>query len=308
MLPRFSAPVNAIHPNDLSYNPRGDVIFPCVVNMAEHLDDRIDDYYMYYAPHDPPGGICLATAPSPLGPWTEYNDNPLITRCDPPHYDLAHVSSPHTLWIEEERQFFCFYHGDNDVTRFSSSKDGVHWVYENISITVEDLPPSESISYNRVYRHLHEGGNYIQIIVQYHPTRQGIYIARSADARNWRVDDMPVLTPDNVAGATYVWSTCLVNWQSQNYLVYHTDFHINNEISRETLCTDLYASPVNAELTECGPAQKLVGFRDWNPDMDVARVADPFILNEDDGLYLYASIGKALKQKIAVAKGVEDDE
>jgi sucrose-6-phosphate hydrolase SacC (GH32 family) len=271
--------------------------------MTAHLENRIDDYYMYYAPHDPPGGICLAAAPSPIGPWTEYDANPIITKSDPPHYELAHVSSPHTLWIEEEQQFFCFYHGDNDVTRFSSSRDGVNWTYEDVSITVDDMPPSESISYNRVYRHEHGSGNYIQIIVQYHPTRQGIYIARSNDARCWKIDETPLLTPDAVEDATYVWSPCLVEWQGQHYLIYHTDFHINNEISRETLCTDLYASPVNIELTECGPAEKLIDFKDWNPGLDVARVADPFVLNEDGTLYLYASIGKALNQKIVTAKG-----
>ena len=79
--------------------------------------------------------------------------------------------------------------------------------------------PSESISYNRVYRHEHGSGNYIQIIVQYHPTRQGIYIARSNDARQWEIYEMPLLTPDAVEDATYVWSPCLVEWQGQHYLV-----------------------------------------------------------------------------------------
>ena len=56
-------------------------------------------YYMTYSANDTGFefyGIGIATAPHPLGPWTKYDDNPLMTT------DLSKgVSSPghNSIWI-----------------------------------------------------------------------------------------------------------------------------------------------------------------------------------------------------------------
>ena len=58
------------------------------------IDRPLGIYHLYYAPHDAPGGICLAFADAIDGPWTEYEKNPIITRQWAPHYDVSHVLEP----------------------------------------------------------------------------------------------------------------------------------------------------------------------------------------------------------------------
>ena len=44
-----------------------------------------------------------------------------------PHYKVSHVSGPHAIWIEEEKKLFVCYHGENNVTRFASTRDGIRF-------------------------------------------------------------------------------------------------------------------------------------------------------------------------------------
>ena len=62
---------------DLKYNPCDDIIIPSVVETTR-LQKPLGQYYLYYAPHNAPGGICMAFADSPAGPWKEHPANPLI--------------------------------------------------------------------------------------------------------------------------------------------------------------------------------------------------------------------------------------
>src|SRR5512133_210639 len=45
---------------DLKYAPHQDIIYPAVLRTGSRLENPLGQYYMYYAPHDVPGGICLA--------------------------------------------------------------------------------------------------------------------------------------------------------------------------------------------------------------------------------------------------------
>ena len=56
-------------------------IFPSIVDAKAHLNadgkflnggDTIARYYLFYTPHENPGGMFLSTAPTLDGPWTEY--------------------------------------------------------------------------------------------------------------------------------------------------------------------------------------------------------------------------------------------
>lgn len=86
-------------------------------------------YYLYYAPHDAPGGICLAYGNSLSGSFTEYAGNPIVARTWSPHYNVSHVSSPHVIWNESNRRFYLYFHGENNTTRLAWSDDGVNWSY-----------------------------------------------------------------------------------------------------------------------------------------------------------------------------------
>jgi hypothetical protein len=92
---------------DLDYDPTNEVIFPTVIHAGRYVDHPLGQWYLYYAPHDDPGGICLTYADSLDGPWTEHPDNPLITNEWEGHYTVPHVSSPHVIWNRHEQQMFC---------------------------------------------------------------------------------------------------------------------------------------------------------------------------------------------------------
>src|SRR5687768_13345545 len=64
----------------LRYNPTNELIFPCVRGVYDKLSSYRGRYYLYYAPHDAPGGICLAYGNSLAGPFTEHPANPIIGR------------------------------------------------------------------------------------------------------------------------------------------------------------------------------------------------------------------------------------
>ncbi|RFC75206.1 twin-arginine translocation signal domain-containing protein, partial [Streptomyces sp. AcE210] len=85
-------------PSQLKYNPTGEIIFPTVRGVYDKLASPLGRYYLYYAPHDAPGGICLAYGDSLEGPFTEYPANPIVSNKWDPHYSVSHVSSPHVLW------------------------------------------------------------------------------------------------------------------------------------------------------------------------------------------------------------------
>ena len=74
-LPAFRHQGVVLDYKDLKYNPCNDIIIPSVI-ATDQLQKPLGRYYMYYAPHNAPGGICLAYADSPAGPWKEYEANP----------------------------------------------------------------------------------------------------------------------------------------------------------------------------------------------------------------------------------------
>ena len=141
-LPVFERKGIAIDFKDLKYNPANDVIFPSVIHAGELFDRARGKYYIYYAPHNAPGGICLAYADSLDGPWHEYEHNPVISRHREPHYRVSHVSSPHALWIAAEKKLFLWFHGENNTTRYATSSDGVDFTYEGVAISTRPLPAS----------------------------------------------------------------------------------------------------------------------------------------------------------------------
>jgi hypothetical protein len=61
VFPQFERQGIAVDHKNLRYNPADDLIFPSVIR-ADVFERPLGKYYLYYAPHDAPGGICLAYA------------------------------------------------------------------------------------------------------------------------------------------------------------------------------------------------------------------------------------------------------
>lgn len=56
--------LKTVEPYVLNYNPTDESIYPTVVQAGNHLSNPIGAYYLYYAPHEAPGGINVAYSDS----------------------------------------------------------------------------------------------------------------------------------------------------------------------------------------------------------------------------------------------------
>jgi len=277
----------------LKYNPCNVVIIPSVVRVDHYFDKPLGRYSMYYAPHNPPGGICLAYADRLEGPWKEYGANPLIARDWPPHYKVSHVSGPHAIWIEEERKLFVYYHGENDVTRFASTSDGVHFHYEGVAFTTKMFPDVSEASYARMFRYTLPGkdNRYIALLMGNNRGTRRIYLAWSKDGRRWEPRQTPLVDPP--PGTAQVAQAWFLPWQGKHYLIYHAHWAVN------PLIVDLHVSEVDPALEQ----SKYLGLFYDHASAGPGNVAQmsPCIVEGQGKLYLFTNIGPRLNQKIALA-------
>lgn len=102
--------------------------FPTVVKAAGRIPSPIDNWYLWCAPHDTPGGIFLFTAPDPDGPWTIANGGAAVLPTPAPY---RHVSSPYVLWLGGQLVMFChMLEADPSTLQPSfraTSSDGITW-------------------------------------------------------------------------------------------------------------------------------------------------------------------------------------
>jgi hypothetical protein len=299
------------------FNPCDDLIFPGVIRAADCFPQPLAKYYMYYAPHNAPGGICLASADALEGPWREFEHNPLITNVWPPHYHVGHISSPHAIWVPEASRLFLYYHGDNDTTRYATSEDGLAFEYGGVAVDKEDFERFTGISsrvfYAKVFRHASPSGRgrYAMLFMASYyspkspgdPSMHGLYAAWSHDARTWRLASGTILQQSDLGPNEYVCSPCLFSWGGRHHVLYHRDRA--NASVEDKVQTDVYRVEVNANLERTGP-QVLVCRRQAFGD-DNLRVSDPCVLVEGDEVYLFSSVGPRLNQRIGLAKARVDE-
>jgi len=290
------------------YNPCNDLIFPTIVKTAGRLTKPLNAYYMYYAPHDPPGGICMAHAPSIEGPWTEYQPNPVISKDWLPHYKVGHVSAPHAIWISGESKLFVYYHGDNDQTHFAVSKDGITFDYGGVALNQKAYADYKEgvydrVFYGRVFEHRLPSKNnkYVFLFARScgHPAtdetraRNGIYLSWSDDGRKWST---PVRIIKIGEGMSFVCSPCLFTLGERHYIAYHADI---------SGFTDTYVDEFDAELTGRKPIGKLFDHRQYGESNP--RVSDPLIYIEGQTAYLVNANGVVFNQRFALAKAKVED-
>ncbi|GAB6937967.1 hypothetical protein ACQP60_08255 [Isoptericola variabilis] len=229
--PEFSYVGTAFDKADLAYNPTNEFIFPSVIRAADYFSEPLGTYYMYYAPHERPGGIALAYSDSIDGPWTEYDGNPLISNSWSPHYEaVSHISSPHAVWVEGEQKLFLYFHGENTITRYATSDDGVHFDYGGTAVQRDDTTGRET-SYAKVFEQSVPGlGNrYLMLFMdnpanalpgQDGPVARRIRWAVSDDARSWEIQPEPLVTPrgieePNASGPFFL------RWEGRHLVVFH---------------------------------------------------------------------------------------
>ncbi|MBP2479487.1 hypothetical protein JOF53_008359 [Crossiella equi] len=212
----------------LSYPPaRREVIFPCIRGTAGRVPGALGRFYLYYAPHDAPGGICLSYGDSLEGPFREYAGNPIVKRDWAPHYSgLTHVSSPHVLWNSRAEEMWLYFHGENTTTRLARSRDGIHFSYDKVVLNTSMLPPGTTeTSYARVFEHRipGRGANYVTVfMINDRSNSRSIGWGWSADGRTWSFDQKPLVRASDI-GRTNLSGPHVLFRNGSAYVVYHTD-------------------------------------------------------------------------------------
>lgn len=296
--PTFSYQGVAIEPSKLRYNPTNEVIFPSIFNAAKYLSKPLGKWYIYYAPHENPGGISLAYANSLDGPWTEYAKNPIITNNVPKKYSVPHVSSPDAVWNpyvagKDKGKVMLYFHGDNGQTRWAYSEDGVKFNYGGLSITNKMGGPrvTES-SYARVFPHPDSSQTAYRWAMFYMGNEKDnirrIRLAESFDGKTWTVSPNYVVAPgpeegQNVSGAD------LWEWNGQRYIIYHGS------------SGRIYARTVDATLRNVG-TEPILLHQSSGVGGDTGRCAAPQVVTDGLTTYLYYESGARLSADIAFAK------
>ncbi len=296
-LPHFEPKGMVLGYEGLRYRPHDDLIFPSVVATYGRFPNPLGRYYLYYAPHDAPGGICMAFADDLQGPWKEFAKNPIISRDWEPHYQVSHVSGPHALWNEAEKRVFLYFHGENSETRLATSRDGIHFDYDRTVITAADFPGLSEASYARVFEHKLPGvdNRFVMLLMGNNDGTRRIYLAWSKDGRSWTPRAEPFMDPppgtDQVAGA---W---LFPWNGRNYIIAHANANLGEGINGDGF--DLYLNEVDEKFTKAKPAGKFMAasaFGTENP-----ALMSPCLFEENGSLYLFVNIGPRLNNAIALA-------
>ncbi len=294
-LPSFHYQGVILRASDLKYKPHDDIIYPSVVRAEGRLKSPHGKYYMYYAPHDNPGGVCVAFADRPEGPWREYTNNPVISRDWAPYYQVSHVSGPDVIWQEGEGQLFLYFHGENPVTRLATSDDGIHFKYEGEVVNTGMFKDVSEASYGRVCERRRPGQepDYVMLLMGNNQGIRRIYLATSKDGRKWQARPEPFLSPppgnDQVAGAIHI------EWQGRHYLL----FHANNSQKGFSSGFNLYLAETDAAFSSAWHLGKFMDRTFAGPDNPA--VMSPFVLRENQRLYLYFNIGARLRNQIALA-------
>ena len=278
--------------DELRYNPTDEFIFPSVFHAGAYLAEPLAEWYLYYAPHDAPGGISLLTSDNLDGLWTEYPSNPVITNDWEPYYNVSHVSSPDSIWDQETGRLFVYFHGENTDTRWAETDDGVTFDYGGIAVDTAMAGPSVTeTSYARVFPHPDPDSGYAYgmfFMGNEVDNIRRIRLAESTDGQTWDVDSDYVVEPGpeedgNVSGAD------LWEWQGQLYVVYHAS------------SGNSYARTVDPTLRAVGTLPILLRQSSGEGE-DTGRVASPEIVTFEDETYLFYESGDRLGATIAYAK------
>ncbi|MPY47469.1 glycoside hydrolase family protein [Streptomyces acidicola] len=281
--------------SQLKYNPTGEIIFPCVRGVYDKLGSPLGRYYLYYAPHDAPGGICLAYGNSLAGPFTEYPSNPIVSNKWSPHYSVTHVSSPHVLWNQEAREFWLYFHGENTTTRLARSADGVHFTYDKVVLSTSMLPAgTKETSYARVFRHdlPSRGAHYVMVFMLNNTTNhRDIHWGWSADGRSWTYDQQPLIRHGDV-GAVNVGGPHLLHRNNSTYVVYNKDKGSGG---------DIMITEVGNDFSKRNHLGVFYNSRSAAPEN--GRAAAPSFGTDGGVPYMIYEAGERLAGAIAVARG-----
>lgn len=278
--------------DQMKYNPTKEFIFPCVIKATDHMTNPLGKYYLYYAPHDAPAGICMAYSNSINGPYTEYANNPILSNKHQGKFNVTHVSSPHVVWMQQYNKYFLYFHGENTTTRWAHSTDGINWELadDHVALKTADWGTDfTECSYAKVFEYAIPGiGDRYTMVMMLIKKGYGrrIGLATSKDGKNFTPRDPALISPNaqegsNLGGPFY-WAN-----EGKHYIIYH-------------------ASSGKIHYTEVGSMfnQEIHKGVFYNPKPhypELSKAADCFLLYENSRWNMFYTVGERLKQTIAYA-------
>ena len=289
------------------------IMFPCVVEMRQHLPDAIDRFYLYLAAHSGKG-IGLATAPHPLGPWRMYSDNPVLSleSVSPPF--RGHISSPELVVVNREHRLHLYFHGPcefpgrgGQMTGLATSSDGVHFTpYAENPILPTAPKGAWDASMTAYLRVLRYGEGFIGLYMGHDgtpPKRPGVAqssegVAISTDGIRWeKWAGNPLLTvgDGDFGGIRHV---ALLREDDNLYIVYspRTADDLETEVLR------LARVRLGETPNDWSAAEKLGTLLEPSAPWERQELRDPFILRHENRLYLYYAGGNEAGLGVAVAE------
>jgi hypothetical protein len=200
--------------------PSKEFIFPSILDTKKYTVDGIfrngqspiDRYYLFYAPHENPGGIFLSTAPTLDGPWTEYSGSTGMTPGTVMDFAWAstqsdiikngaerHISGCQIVWNDVQNKYIMYFHGPNSTTHYATSENLVDWTFgASILVSHQFSPIGAEASYAKTFEHEIPGlGNkYVMLLMNQENQIRRIYWAHSVDGINWTPVPKALISPD----------------------------------------------------------------------------------------------------------------
>ncbi len=281
-----------IYKDQMQYNPTNEFIFPCIIKASDHIANPLGKYYLYYAPHDAPGGICMAYSNSVTGPFTEYSNNPILSRTHQGRFSVTHVSSPQVVWMPQYNKYFMYFHGENTTTRWAHSSDGINWelAQDNVALRASDWGSDfTECSYAKVFDYAIPGigDRYtmvMMLIKRGHGRRIGL--ATSKDGKKFTPRDPALVTSNADEGGQlsgpFYWAN-----GGKHYIIYH-------------------GASGKIHYTEVGSRfdQEIHRGVFYNPAPhypEINKAADCFLFYDSNRWNMFYTVGTRLYQTIAYA-------
>ncbi|MGO2521252.1 MAG: hypothetical protein ACTH8F_14110, partial [Microbacterium sp.] len=265
---------------DETWNPNKEFIFPSIFHAGEYLEDPLAEWYVYYAPHDAPGGINLMYADSLDGPWTHHEANPLVSNVWDGNYDVSHVSGPDAVWNEDTGEVFLYFHGENSTERYATSSDGVSFEYGDVVMTAEQFGQNAmAVSYQRIFQNpFPENGWEHAMFFMVNDTSnvRRIGLAYSHDLINWEAQPGWVVEPTAVEG-TNVAGPEIWEWNGAHYVLYGSSAGV------------IFAKKLDENLRSVGDPMPLYIPSSFPPEE--GRTSSPQIVEEDGVTHMIFEIG-----------------
>lgn len=330
LLPNVSPVGFVIDINDYVYKaPSGEFIFPAIIDTKPYTQDgkflngqdTLARYYRYYTPHENPGGMFLATAPTLDGPWTERNtviDLDWAKAVEGSIVNTAtHISACQVIWNDVYHRYFMYFHGPNTTTHYATSDDLVDWTFGGSILNAQSFGSRGSeASYAKVFEYkLPDVDNkyILMLMIAESSSSRKIYWAHSKDGIDWTCAGTPLISPDldykkipgtdikpdyvggignNVAGPFFMRSGdrnfVFFNGSSGNICVAEVGDSFDMEVHWGEY---MKASDVVIDTDEQG-----------NP-IAVPRIAAPVFITDDAGKwYMFFEAGSRLGANVALAK------